>query len=67
MNVSIHKAAINVHVQKATIRLEISVQVNNLFNMNRDFKVSKLQISIPIKINFFNLKKYGVERMSIRA
>jgi hypothetical protein len=29
MNASIHKAAINVHVLKATIKLEINVQVNN--------------------------------------
>jgi hypothetical protein len=43
MNVSIHKAAINAHVQKATIKLEINVQVSNLFNMNRDFMIASFQ------------------------
>jgi len=33
MNVSIHKAATNVRVQKVTIRLETNVQVNCFFHL----------------------------------
>jgi hypothetical protein len=33
MNVSIHKAVTNVHVQKATIRLETNVQVSGMSKM----------------------------------
>lgn len=42
MNVSIHKAVINVHVLKATIRLETNVQVSSMFSMNWEAKVASL-------------------------
>jgi hypothetical protein len=54
-NVSIPKAAINVHVQRATIRLETNVQVNNFFNMKLDSKVASFQAKISVSV-----KKEGV-------
>jgi hypothetical protein len=41
-NVSIRKAVINVHVQKATIRLETNVQASSMFDMKWHSEVATL-------------------------
>ena len=54
MNVSILKAATNVHVQKVTIRLETNVQVNSFFHLTW-IDLFKLPVT-KIKVSF-NLRK----------
>lgn len=53
MNVSIHKAATNVRVQKDTIRLETNVQVNHFFHLTLldlfKLLVTKLIVSVSFE------------------